>query len=525
MKNKIFIIIILSIISYSNLFSQVSQQWVATYNGGNANSITLDVAGNVYVTGHFTTGNQGYGTIKYNSNGVQQWANSYRYVLGDNEAYSIAADNSGDVFVTGRVVDGSNVTRVSTVKYDSFGNQQWTNIIYDRMLKGGSTIAADAAGNIYISAFYVAGGGSVSYQTIKYNSSGTMMWDQSYAGFATALALDAEGHIYVTGFGPSNSAPNSFATIKYDSNGNQLWASRYYGLTNSVNKPISIVVDNSSNVYVTGYGSGVAGDSDYDYITLKYDSSGNEQWASRYDGPGHSTDLANSIAVDNSGNVYATGFSRGIETSRDYATIKYNSTGIQQWVQRYNGSGNGNDMATMLKLDVSGNIYVTGSSQENGTGYDYVTIKYSPSGAQQWIMSYNDSANGNDFASSIAVDGSGNVFVTGTSGTQYGTVKYSQLLGINPISTEIPKEYNLYQNYPNPFNPTTKIKFNIPSGSSARLVIYDAVGREIAKLVNEQLKPGSYEVVWDATNFPSGVYFYKLISGSYIQTKKLVLIK
>jgi N-acetylneuraminic acid mutarotase len=102
--------------------------------------------------------------------------------------------------------------------------------------------------------------------------------------------------------------------------------------------------------------------------------------------------------------------------------------------------------------------------------------------------------------------------------------------GINNISTEIPKEFKLYDNYPNPFNPTTKICFALKEDGrgkkeETKLVVYDILGKEIAVLVNEQLQPGTYEVTFDGSNFPSGVYFYKLTAGNFSDTKKLILMK
>jgi hypothetical protein len=103
------------------------------------------------------------------------------------------------------------------------------------------------------------------------------------------------------------------------------------------------------------------------------------------------------------------------------------------------------------------------------------------------------------------------------------------VMGMNNISSAVPNSYMLYQNYPNPFNPITKIKFYIPSSKGARgitrLVIYDILGREVAALVNQQLKPGSYEAEWNGSNFPSGVYFYKLVTADYSETRKMILIK
>ncbi|NOS85991.1 MAG: T9SS type A sorting domain-containing protein [Ignavibacteria bacterium] len=103
-------------------------------------------------------------------------------------------------------------------------------------------------------------------------------------------------------------------------------------------------------------------------------------------------------------------------------------------------------------------------------------------------------------------------------------------IGIEPISTEIPQRFELYQNYPNPFNPVTKIRFTIPAfaETTRRVVslrIYDVLGKEIAILVNENLKPGIYEIDWNAENIPSGVYFYSLITNEFTQTKKMVVLK
>ena len=117
-----------------------------------------------------------------------------------------------------------------------------------------------------------------------------------------------------------------------------------------------------------------------------------------------------------------------------------------------------------------------------------------------------------------------------TGGPQYSVWRrpLSELIvGVNSEGSKIPSKYSLSQNYPNPFNPITKIKFDIAANSVGQtfLSVYDILGREIATLVNEQLQPGSYEVTFDGSNLPSGVYFYKLISGNFILTKKLVLLK
>lgn len=105
-------------------------------------------------------------------------------------------------------------------------------------------------------------------------------------------------------------------------------------------------------------------------------------------------------------------------------------------------------------------------------------------------------------------------------------------IGIQPVSTEIPKQFSLEQNYPNPFNPATKIKFDIarlPDGqakqSAVNITIYDAIGREISNIVDERLNAGKYSVDWNAANYPSGVYFYRLQTDNFSETKKMILLK
>ncbi len=105
----------------------------------------------------------------------------------------------------------------------------------------------------------------------------------------------------------------------------------------------------------------------------------------------------------------------------------------------------------------------------------------------------------------------------------------NDILGLQPVSSVIPKSYGLSQNYPNPFNPVTKIKFDIPADNNRNgivsLILFDAIGREVETLVNEELSPGSYEIEWNASAYPSGVYFYALRTGDHNSVKKMVLIK
>jgi hypothetical protein len=108
-----------------------------------------------------------------------------------------------------------------------------------------------------------------------------------------------------------------------------------------------------------------------------------------------------------------------------------------------------------------------------------------------------------------------------------GQFEYSDIVGV----VVIPEKFALYQNYPNPFNPTTKIRYQIPllggdeRGGLVTLKVYDVLGNEVATLVNEEKPAGTYEITWYAANLPSGVYFYTINAGSFVETKKMILLR
>jgi hypothetical protein len=99
------------------------------------------------------------------------------------------------------------------------------------------------------------------------------------------------------------------------------------------------------------------------------------------------------------------------------------------------------------------------------------------------------------------------------------------IIGVQNIGSKIPDKFSLLQNFPNPFNPSTIIRFQIKDSRLVTLKVYDILGKEIATLVNEKQSPGVYEVTFDGSRLTSGIYFYKLVSGSYSEVRKMVLIK
>jgi hypothetical protein len=403
----------------------VRQAWAAIYSGvfdEEAAAIAVDGVGNVYVTGYSgAPDSYHYVTIKYNAFGQEAWEASYNIPLGISFARAIAIDRSGNVYVTGTsgtFALGDN--DYATIKYNNSGQQQWIARYSgpNNANDSATAIAVDRSGNVY-----VTGSSENGYATIKYDSLGQQQWVANYntAGRPVAIADDSLGNVYLTG-----TSAGGYVTIKYDGLGQEDWVALY----TAVADPVALAVDAAGNVYVTGTRS-VSG-AVSDYATIKYDNSGQQQWVAEYNGTGNGTDQAAGIGIDGSGNVYVTGTSVDSGGLPNYATIKYDSGGQQQWVARYMGPDNLGDYATAIAMNSSGNVYVTGESWSDETGSDYATIKYDSSGQEQWTARYNGPDNLEDYPVGIAIDRLGNAYVTGASRADpiqynwdYATVKYT----------------------------------------------------------------------------------------------------
>jgi len=424
--------------------------WIKLHNAGVSHyggagepvALALDGRGNVYVAGYsLDSGWIDYTTLKYSPQGRRLWLRHYNYKSLDAPS-AMALDDRGNVSITGKSVSFgpyhdwyNSVT--STIKYNPDGKRLWArhydrpsdNPYYDDSWDEARAIAVDSQGNIYVTGASW-GGNTAHYDflTIKYGPEGRRLWVRRYnsplnvSEGARALAVDGQGNVYVTG-GWGGGGAAGYLTIKYNTDGRLLWVRRYNGLGYDSDSAQAIALDSQGNVYVTGYSHGIGSRSDY--ATIKYSPDGEELWVRRYNGPGNSVDEAVAIALDVQGNVYVAGSSVGIGTDVDYATIKYSPDGEELWAARYNGPANGWDRATAMALDAQGNVYVTGTSDGGGAietmDWEYATVSYSPDGRQRWVMRYNRSENSWNEAKAIAVDGQGNVYVTGTS-VRYGYV-------------------------------------------------------------------------------------------------------
>jgi hypothetical protein len=401
-----------------------------------AAALAVDGSGNVYVAG----ASQGTGTgsdfaiVKYDPLGKQLWARRYDGPgHGDDTVKAIALDETGNVIVFGESQGSGTGLDLTTIKYSPNGNRLWVKRHSGRAKTDDAAggLAVDGAGNVYVAGTSRESSVGPSRTVIKYNSKGARLWidarkdpAEGYGG-ALAIAVDGLGNAYVAGWIVLGSY-GDLATFKYDSGGNLIWTRTYNGPASGADFALAVALDDSGRVSVAGTsknaGPAVA---HTDWVTIGYDAAGKTLWTQRYNGPGESSDRPSAIAIDDSGNTFVAGW---VGEEWDYLTVKYSPVGKRLWAKRLDGPLD-YDRVLCLAVDGSGNAYVAGESRNSEANFDYLTVKYGPSGKRLWVKRYNGPGGLDDRASAIAVDASGSLYVAGESqgsgtGYDYAIIKY-----------------------------------------------------------------------------------------------------
>lgn len=279
---------------------------------------------------------------------------------------------------------------------------------YDSPWRRGITV--DNLGNVYCIGKSKGSGTDEDWVTIKYDANGNELWVKRYddnLGFdiARGLAVDDSGYVYVAG--TSGAVLSSWlTTIKYNQNGDTVWIRKYQGTGGFVNGAWALVLDDSGNVYVTGYETGP--NIDLNFVTIKYDRNGNRKWLAIYDVPGTDWDYeeAHDLAIDAEGNIYVVGlFDPDGGGLSDYLVVKYNQAGETLWVRTWDSGYNDHDEATSVVIDGAGNVYVGGSQY-----YRYGVIKYDSSGNFLWASA--PFSRGTEITR-LCIDGNGDIWDTG----------------------------------------------------------------------------------------------------------------
>ena len=433
------VLLLISLLSGFAKAQNTAPDWSAIFQGKGDNSdrfnkIIPDGSGNFIGVGYTIrpANYRDFLTIKFNSNGdTLWWKTKNGSGKGDDEAITAGVDASGNVFVAGYSNEGLTQNDIRIIKYDPNGI-----ILWDTLWNSPASLddipvdlKIDGNGNCIIAGVVKPDTASQSrdFITLKYDPNGVLLWSRQYSNPAVlkgkdeckALTLDVIGDVYVTGrsFNGSN---DDFVTIKYDGNlGSQIWLRNYD--TGGNDQAVAMVIDHAGNLIVTGEGHG---GSNYDYRTLKYDSAGSFLWTKSYNAPANQDDKPIAVGVDASDNVIVTGMTDvdlGPNINYDFQTIKYDSTGTILWAIRTGNVIPQNDEPTSMVVDASGNIFITGKTDQNisplATDNDFMTVKYNSSGNIQWsgpVYHAGSKPGSDDLAACVILDGA-NILVAGVS--------------------------------------------------------------------------------------------------------------
>lgn len=563
------------------------QQWYNSFSSSATEDIAtasfLDEIGNVYVTGFsIYQQDKNWITMKYNNAGVTQWAVQEKSPGNSHDVVNaLALDNQGNVYIAGASQYATDLAPMpsiwTVIKYNGASEINWKQqgARADGFRNAAEQVVVDTEGNSYMiaSRYDLRRLHEQDGVLAKYNREGKELWkvvfdSTAHDGYSrpSALCIDRQGNIYVTGA----SQRADFVTMKYDVSGQVLWQKFENPGTQSINGPAAITCDDSNNIYVAGITDG-------DAILIKYDAAGNKQWLTRYHGTEAITRIAG-IELEPKGKNESICVLADIGFYADYLTLKYNHAGEQQWEVRYSRTIRSFDHPTALAMDDWGNVYVTGEAgtikyDENGiilwsiaasakaltvddagnlytTGpaidssnvgnrVDFFTAKYNTHGALEWSAYYDGPGNSLDYPVAIALDQSRNIYVAGQSQSDisqpwscFTTIKYTQnAVAVHEQKPQISRAFHLDQNFPNPFNPSTRIRYTLMQTSPVLLKIFDTLGGEIATLVQATKPAGEYEVQWTPDNLPGGIYIYRLQVGPaagsrqrFVENRKLIYL-
>ncbi len=529
-------------------------QWAKKSGGVSddwSNHVTSDIHGNAYITGKFkgpaqfetqtlhSTGIYDFYVAKYNAAGSLLWVKQAgsTSVYGKIEGSSVCVNSLGDVFVTGfydSTINFGNGFFVSAeghaydmfvVKYNNTGMIQWVISCGGNSQDYANDIIADANGNTYITgqnygpaqfgSFFIPTSGGF---TAKINSTGIFQWVKGGNFASYAIAFDNSGNPVITGtfsntvsFGNITFSANGKAAfaVKYNVNGNEISGIQSSGSIDGI-FPMDISILITNEIYICGF---------Y-YQNIQFGST-------------------NLVSAGN----------------EDCFIANINPSMNWDWAK--SGGGLESDVFDGISIAPNEKLYVTGSFRSNanfsginlintGQNHDIVLASYEPDGDILWAISAGTSSGRGMgvsaenpgfvyftgyFSGSLSLPG-GVTIISNGANDNYLAKMDSSFISVIGLGNSFPEKYNLSQNYPNPFNPSTTINFDLLVAGFITLKVYDVLGREIAVLINSIQQAGKHNVSWDASSFPSGVYFYKLIvrqagssTGEYTAAKKMILIK
>lgn len=463
--------------------------------------------------------------------------------IGSDLGYSVQQTTDSGYIIAGTTSSfGAGSFDVWLIKTDASGNTLWTKTT------GGSDIDIAYSVQQTTDGGYIIAGKAESFSAgssdvwlIKTDSSGTTLWTKIFGGvedeYAYSVDQTTDGGYIITGAKSVDPYPYraDIWLIKTDASGDTLWTKTYGTFLTDTGYYVQQTSD--GGYFVLGYSSAIG--TDFVWL-IKTDAFGDTLWTKRFDG-GVYQDAVSSAQQTVDGGYIITGITNSFGAGEpDVWLIKTDTYGDTLWTKTFGGIES--DGAFSVQQTTDGGYIIAGWTISYSVGdYDVWLIKTNASGDTLWTKNFGGTNEDRAYSVQQTTDGgyivAGWTNSFGAGSSDIWLIKIAPVVSNVELDTDIiPSDFSLSQNFPNPFNPTTKIKFQIPNviatplerGKQSQLVIlkvYDVLGNEITTLINEEKPAGIYEVNFNAVKLPSGIYFYKLQVGSFIDTKKMVLLK
>jgi len=346
----------------------------------------------------------------------KDWESSSGNVSAAYQRSASVVDGSDNLYVTSNTFNSNGDTDVSIIKYDSEGTLQWqqTYAGSGNADDYGIDIILDGS-NIYVAAALTVGTNDTDFGVLKYNSSGTLQWASTWGGTANGydvpadLIADASGNIYIVGGSEASNDSSDYSIVKYNSSGTQQWQTGY-DYTNLHDAATGITFQSSTPV-VTG--ASASSSTNWDYATLSLNpNTGAITNTNRTSVTGAGLDQALALTTDDNDNVYITGYAE-VNGDKRIRTLKFDDTFTLDWTADLDGTYD--DIGTSIDVDGSGNVYVCGSTELSNGDLNFVTVKYNSSGTQQWKKEFGDASEIVTYgADHIVVVNSEKIMVVGT---------------------------------------------------------------------------------------------------------------
>ena len=528
---KYFVLLFYALIVPILVFAQTNTpkiEWYKIYDGPGhgidlPNDIVMDQSNNIYLAGRSAgrDSSQDLLILKYSPPGDSLLELRYLSALHSwDEADWIAVDSESNIYAVGLSTFEQNTPYAIFHKYSANGALLWARDFHDNINinSEGVQVVLNSKGEPII------GYNQTAAKIGKYSTAGDSLWtlpiqDDTSSYQVQYIAIDKNDNIYAAilqSFWAGGDLPaTKVVLLKITEAGVPLWRMQF-GET----KTKKIVFDKETNLVLLLS----------DTKIMKCDSAGDTLWTREYPEVGDIV-ITTDLVIDSNDDIVFTGYGMG-DDSWDYFTQKLSSAGKDVWTRVFNSDEHLDDYAYSVGLDKDDNIYVTGGSHNSGPSGLCYTLKYSSAGDLQWQMKFEAPHSNYETGKNIFVDDSDNVYVGGEvadtlNGWNFLAMKIRQDVsaGIKRVKNTTPTAFTLSQNYPNPFNPTTVISYQLPVNTLVTLKAYDELGRLVRTLIDERQTAGTHSVMFNASNLPSGVYFYRLAAGSFVQTKKVMLIK